>query len=171
MRNRRPNRVKPFTSMLMVLVILGTGGLLYEKYQGTLAEWTQTRLPRFVRGEIFGTMPAPTEPTMPEQVIDTMNAIQKNPVRPTKMVVKRLPIIPRNARIPHPYWGNCTKCHLIQGGAPPGSQPITPVGKVLERVSSIYKIGPPILPDSTRHHPAAGRCIKCHDIVVQVPAG
>ncbi|MBF0154467.1 MAG: magnetochrome domain-containing protein [Magnetococcales bacterium] len=167
MKSRRPNRAKPLSSMLMVLVILGAGALLYEKYKGTLAEWTQTRLPRFIRGEIFGSMPTPTEPTMPDVVIDTM---QVQPARSVKMVVRRLPIIAHNAKIPHTYWGPCTRCHLIRGGDPPGSQPITPVGKVLERVSSIYKIGPPILPDSTRHHPAAGRCIKCHDIVVQMPA-
>jgi hypothetical protein len=30
-------------------------------------------------------------------------------------------------------------------------------------------VGPPILPDTTMNHPSAGRCIKCHDIVVEVP--
>ncbi|MBF0425089.1 MAG: magnetochrome domain-containing protein [Magnetococcales bacterium] len=165
---RRPNRPSPLLGMLMVLAILGAGALFYGKYKGTLAEWTRSRLPRFVRGEILGSMPAPTEPTMPEQVIDT---IRPQAARPVKMVVRRLPIITHNAKIPHAYWGPCTKCHLIRGGDPPGSQPITPVGKILEQVSAaIYKVGPPILPDSTRHHPAAGRCIKCHDIVVQMPA-
>ncbi|MBF0323109.1 MAG: magnetochrome domain-containing protein, partial [Magnetococcales bacterium] len=114
MNNRRPNRGGPLASILMVLIILGAGGAFYERYKETLAEWTRSRVPRFIRGEILGSLPAPTEPTLPEQVIDTL---QVKPTRSPKMVVKRLPIIARNAHMPHAYWGPCTRCHLIQGGA------------------------------------------------------
>ena len=44
-----------------------------------------------------------------------------------------------------------------------------PVGKVLEQISRLNKLGPPLLPTSEMPHPAAGRCIKCHDIVIKVP--
>ncbi|WP_143814566.1 magnetosome protein MamT [Magnetofaba australis] len=152
----------------MLLLILGAGLLMYVKYKDTLNEWSTDRLPRYIRGEIFGSYPAPTQPTLQESVTETVSPKARKKAQ-AKMVVQRLPTIPRNAKLPHPYWGPCVKCHLIRGGAPPGSQPITPVGKVLEQASTLHKIGPPIRPDSTRRHPAAGRCIKCHDIVVSMP--
>jgi hypothetical protein len=40
----------------------------------------------------------------------------------------------------------------------------------MERISKVSKLGPPLRPDSHQPHPEAGRCIKCHDIVIKVPA-
>ncbi|CAK0757474.1 Magnetosome protein MamT [Gammaproteobacteria bacterium] len=116
---------------------------------------------RQIQGEVLGTMPKPTQPFLTEPLTEIVNPI---PLQQT--LIKRIPTIVPDAKMPHPSWGPCTRCHLILGGAPPGSQPATPVAKVWEQVSTIYKIGPPILPNSTRPHPVSGRCIKCHDILV-----
>ncbi|MEG3640751.1 magnetosome protein MamT [Magnetococcus sp. PR-3] len=156
----------PLAAMIVLLVVMVGAWLLYDKNKDTLENWSNTRVPRYLQGEIFGSYPMPTQPTIQEEVVQK---VQRKKKQPAKMVVKMLPVIAKNAKLPHTYWGLCTKCHLIKGGAPPGSQPITPVGKVLEKASMITKVGPPIYPDSTRHHPAAGRCIKCHDIVVKLP--
>lgn len=115
-------------------------------------------------GEVFGSMPKPTQPSISEPVIETLS-----PRTTRKVVVKRIPMIDPSMQMPHGYWGECSRCHLFRGGLPPGSQPITPVGKIWEKASTIKKVGPPILPDSPRPHPPSGRCIKCHDIVIEVP--
>ncbi|MBF0610902.1 MAG: magnetochrome domain-containing protein [Magnetococcales bacterium] len=115
-------------------------------------------------GEIFGSMPKPTQPALSDPIIQSLT-----PQTTRKVVVKRIPTIDPGSRLAHTYWGECTRCHLLRGGPPPGSQPITPVGKFWEKASTIKKVGPPILPDSNRPHPPSGRCIKCHDIVIEVP--
>ncbi|MEI6413284.1 MAG: magnetochrome domain-containing protein [Pseudomonadota bacterium] len=116
---------------------------------------------RQIQGEVLGAMPKPTQPTLTDPLVEMVN-----PTLLHKMLIKRIPTIGPDAKMPHPSWGPCIRCHLIQGGAPAGSQPATPVAKVWEQVSAIYKVGPPILPNSIRPHPASGRCIKCHDILV-----
>ncbi|MBF0191931.1 MAG: magnetochrome domain-containing protein [Magnetococcales bacterium] len=118
-----------------------------------------------VEGEVFGSIPKPTQPSLQEPVLQLVHPPSNSLQR---MLVKRIPTIDPGARMPHPSWGPCTNCHLIRGGAPPGSQPATPVAKVWEQVSAYYKVGPPIMPNSTRPHPPSGRCIKCHDILVYV---
>lgn len=153
----------------MVLLLVVSGLVARERFGGMMGNFFQDMMrtekaSRQLKGEVFGSMPAPTEPSMDRPVRDIVA-----PKKTRKIVVKMLPQIKRSARVPHSYWGPCTKCHLIIGGPPPGSQPITPVGKAWEKASTIKKVGPPILPDSTRHHPPSGRCIKCHDIVVEIP--
>ncbi|GAB0057880.1 Magnetosome protein MamT [Candidatus Magnetaquicoccaceae bacterium FCR-1] len=118
-----------------------------------------------VQGEVFGSIPKPTQPSLKEPVLQLVNPPSNSLKR---MLVKRIPTINPGASMPHPTWGPCTNCHLIRGGAPAGSQPATPVAKVWEQVSAYYKVGPPIMPNSTRPHPPSGRCIKCHDILVYV---
>ncbi|MBF0371182.1 MAG: magnetochrome domain-containing protein [Magnetococcales bacterium] len=150
---------------LLLLAVVGLGLFANSQSGGKLLKkWVPEKLNRPMQGEIFGSMPAPTEPSIKEPMVDMVA-----PKKTRKMVVRRIPVIKPGQKMPHGYWGPCTKCHLFTGGAPPGSQPITPVGKMWEKASSIKKVGPPILPDSTRHHPPSGRCIKCHDIVVEVP--
>ncbi|HAT51430.1 MAG: magnetochrome domain-containing protein [Nitrospirae bacterium] len=170
---KRPTKVelgrRLFSGGMVVLVLVVAGLVAKERYgswfHNLFRDWMTTeKVSRQLKGEIFGSMPAPTEPSMDKPVLDIVA-----PKKTRKIVVKMIPQIPRSARIPHSYWGPCTKCHLIIGGAPPGSQPITPVGKAWEKASMFKKVGPPILPDSTRHHPPSGRCIKCHDIVVEIP--
>ena len=136
-----------------------------------LGAWSEIAAPlkmaeptRQLHGEIFGAMPKPTQPPLSEPLVQMVQP----PSRLQKMLVKRIPTIAPGAKMPHPFWGSCTNCHLIQGGAPPGSQPATPVAKVWEQVSAYYKVGPPILPNSNRPHPPSGRCIKCHDVLVYV---
>ncbi|HIJ83490.1 MAG TPA: magnetochrome domain-containing protein [Magnetococcales bacterium] len=154
----------------MVVLLLVVAGLVAKERYGSMISsltrdwWPTDKASRQLQGEVFGSMPAPTEPAMNKPVLDIVA-----PKHTRKIVVKMIPQIKRDAKIPHSYWGPCTKCHLIVGGPPPGSQPITPVGKAWEKASTFKKVGPPILPDSTRHHPPSGRCIKCHDIVVEIP--
>lgn len=116
------------------------------------------------KGEVFGMMPKPIQPQLLDPVIDSF-ATKKT----KKVVIKRIPRISKSMTMPHPYWGDCVKCHLFRGGPKAGSQWISPVGSALEKVSTIMKVGPPVKPDSIRPHPPAGRCIKCHDIVVDAP--
>ncbi|WP_240796857.1 magnetosome protein MamT [Terasakiella sp. SH-1] len=86
------------------------------------------------------------------------------------MTMKHIPAIKAGQRMPHPYVGACTQCHLYVGGPGPGNQYKTPVGAALEEISkNVRKMGPPLPPNSEMPHPPAGRCIKCHDIVVKVP--
>ncbi|MBF0435660.1 MAG: magnetochrome domain-containing protein [Magnetococcales bacterium] len=158
-----------FSGAMVVLLLIVAAWVGKERFgsgiHGFIRDWMSTdKASRQLKGEVFGSMPAPTEPPMNKPVLDIVA-----PKNTRKIVVKMIPQIKRTARIPHSYWGPCTKCHLIIGGAPPGSQPITPVGKAWEKASTFKKVGPPILPDSTRHHPPSGRCIKCHDIVVEIP--
>ncbi|MGN7613619.1 magnetosome protein MamT [Magnetococcales bacterium HHB-1] len=149
-------------AVLLVLVIaLGLFGK--EKWLGDLFSSPAQVPSRQLRGEILGMMPKPANPTMRESIVNT---VAPKPLK--RMVVKHIPQLSPGAAMPHPYWGPCTKCHLIRGGAPAGSQPATPVAKVWEKVSALQKVGPPILPNSSRPHPPSGRCIKCHDVVVQV---
>ncbi|CAK0745773.1 putative Magnetosome protein MamT [Gammaproteobacteria bacterium] len=118
---------------------------------------------RQIQGEVLGSMPKAIQPPLIQPLAEIAN-----PTPLQKTLIKRIPTIGPDAKMPHSFWGPCTKCHLIQGGAPPGSQPATPVAKVFEQVSSILKVGPPILPNSIRPHPVSGRCIKCHDILVYI---
>lgn len=172
-----PNKQKPdflsrFAWPLIITGLLALGMLareplqkwLLKPVQGTLEFVGADRLSRRLEGEILGSMPKPTQPSL-SGTVQELVAEQKT----RKMVVRRIPQITSGQRMPHSYWGECVKCHLFKDGAPPGSQSITPVGKVWEKLSTYHKVGPPILPNSTIPHPPSGRCIKCHDIVIQMP--
>ena len=150
-------------ALVLIIVIIGgsQGGDTLKKMFGQVGS---DQLTRRLQGEVFGAMPKPTQPAFSDPVVEALQ-----PKKTRKMVVRRIPKIRPGQTMPHGYWGPCTKCHLLKGGPPPGSQPITPVGKVWERVSNITKVGPPILPDSRIPHPPSGRCIKCHDIVIEIP--
>lgn len=112
-----------------------------------------------------GVMTSPARPDIAGAVME--------PVIPgkTRVVTKRIPSISTQARMPHPYWGDCAKCHLIRGASPARGGWKSPVGEFFSKVSTLKKVGPPIKPGSIRPHPDAGRCIKCHDIVMEVPVG
>ena len=120
---------------------------------------------RRVEGVYLGRLPAPIEPG----ITDPMGDLLFPASRIRLMTIKHIPPIEGGAALPHPYVGPCTQCHLYQGGPGPGHQPKSPVGAVLESLSRVKKLGPPLPPDSQMPHPPAGRCIKCHDIVVKVP--
>ncbi|MBF0179726.1 MAG: magnetochrome domain-containing protein [Magnetococcales bacterium] len=149
-----------FKTGLMILAVIGLVGFIGYGVLGMRTDPTPE-----MRGEVFGAMPKPTQPSLREPLLELVA-----PAAPglQRMLIKRIPSIDPGARMPHPSWGPCTNCHLIRGGLPPGSQPATPVAKVWEQISVYYKVGPPILPNSPRPHPPSGRCIKCHDILVYV---
>ncbi|MBF0158084.1 MAG: magnetochrome domain-containing protein [Magnetococcales bacterium] len=150
--------------VVLLVVVIGTGLLGSSSWlDSVLSRWNGDHLTRQTYGEVFGSMPKPTQPQLVEPLVEMVS-----PPRLQKMLVKRIPTIDPGASKPHPNWGPCTNCHLIRGGAPPGSQPATPVAKVWEQVSAYHKVGPPILPNSSRPHPPSGRCIKCHDVLVYV---
>ncbi|MEO5339573.1 MAG: magnetochrome domain-containing protein [Magnetococcus sp. MYC-9] len=150
--------------MILILVIVG-GFEGSDAVKALFGRFSMDHLTRRLQGEVFGSMPKPTQPALSDTVKEVFQPQKKT----RRMVVRRIPQIRPGQKIPHSYWGPCLKCHLFVGGAPPGSQPITPVGKVWEKVSSFTKVGPPILPNSRIPHPPSGRCIKCHDIVIDVP--
>lgn len=154
----------PIVGLVVLIAVIAIGLLSEGSWQGYFTNVGGEAPTRQIRGEIFGALPKPTQPPLQAPI---QNVIE--PPRLTKVLIQRIPRINPGAKMPHPYWGPCTKCHLIRGGAPAGSQPKTPVAKVWEQASaSIAKVGPPILPDSNRPHPASGRCIKCHDVLVRV---
>ncbi|MBF0339542.1 MAG: magnetochrome domain-containing protein [Magnetococcales bacterium] len=158
-------RVKAAIAVIALIVVVGLGLWGFGgwgRVSNTLLAGEATGQ---VQGEVFGSIPKPTQPSLQEPVLQLVNPPSNSLQR---MLVKRIPTINPGASMPHPTWGPCTNCHLIRGGAPPGSQPATPVAKVWEQVSTYYKVGPPIMPNSTRPHPPSGRCIKCHDILVYV---
>ncbi|CAK0765314.1 Magnetosome protein MamT [Gammaproteobacteria bacterium] len=131
---------------------------------GLWQEQVEVNPTRQIQGEVLGTMPKPTQPLFTQPLVE----IVSTPTPLQQTLIRRIPTILPDAKMPHTFWGPCVKCHLIQGGALPGNQPATPVAKVLEQVSAFHKVGPPILPNSTRPHPVSGRCIKCHDILVYI---
>ncbi len=163
-RRGKVDKLKNFGGVLLLLAVIAGGFFGGEPLRNFLDMVGADRLSRQLQGEVLGSMPKPTQPAMSDPMVDIIK-----PKRTRRMVVKRIPKIKPGQRMPHGYWGPCNRCHLFKGGAPPGSQKITPVGKVWEKFSTIKKVGPPILPNSTIPHPPSGRCIKCHDIVIEVP--
>jgi hypothetical protein len=165
-RRLKKKKFSVFGGALVVVLVLLAGLVGKERFGNLLDNWFDaSKVSRRIQGQVFGSMPSPTSPSLQEPIVKIVK-----PKQTRKMVVRRIPRLVPGTKMPHAYWGPCTKCHLIKGGAPAGSQPITPVGKAWETASSnIMKVGPPILPDTTMNHPSAGRCIKCHDIVVEVP--
>ncbi|MEW6219747.1 MAG: magnetochrome domain-containing protein [Thermodesulfobacteriota bacterium] len=138
----------------------GRAGLALVLVAAVLASWHGlSRLDAALSGLV--TLPAPQGAT--GLFLDSQPATPP----PRQTVIRRIPRISAAAVRLHPFWGRCDHCHLFVNGPPAGSQPKTPVGAALEGISTIIKIAPPILPSSARPHPPAGRCIKCHDIVVR----
>lgn len=121
---------------------------------------------RVIDGDYLGVLPRPVDPSL----LDPLTRLFSKPADYQLMTIQRIPPIQPGGGMPHPYVGPCTNCHLYVGGPGPGSQYKTPVGAVLEQLSRLHKLGPPIWPDAEIPHPPAGRCIKCHDIVVKTPA-
>lgn len=146
----------------VVLLVLVLAGLVWETADG---ESLSRLFVRTAEGFYLGRMPAPAE--------TGITGLVKQTIAPSKryrlMTIKHIPRIRNGESMPHPYVGTCQQCHLYYGGPGPGSQPKTPVGAVLENLSKIQKLGPPLVPNTEIPHPTAGRCIKCHGIVVKVP--
>jgi hypothetical protein len=147
------------------VIVLIVAGLLWQSYGGRVADGNPALSSRVASGVFLGRMPGPAEQSLAESVQNTLRPGREYRL----MTIRHIPRIAPGEPMPHPFVGECTNCHLFDGGAPAGSQPITPVGEALQRASQVKKLGPPILPTSARPHPPAGRCIKCHDLVVQVP--
>lgn len=149
-----------------VLGVLLGATLLSGMAMEAMDHWTASRLfVRSAQGYYYGRLPGPAE----LGVVDELRNRVSPPEQYRLMTIRHIPRIKSGAGMPHPYVGPCAQCHLYQGGSGPGTQSITPVGKVLEQISRLNKLGPPLLPTSEMPHPAAGRCIKCHDIVIKVP--
>ncbi|MGK5094567.1 magnetochrome domain-containing protein [Deltaproteobacteria bacterium TL4] len=147
-RSKQRIRMVYVTIILISLVFALTAGLIV-KHDLDVKEL----------GIIWGRMPRPTEPRLVGSILERFTPKEQ------KTVIRRIPRISANMRMPHPYWGQCDRCHLFKDKTVIHS--MTPVGKALGAFSETYKkVGPPILPDSSMPHPAAGRCIKCHDIVI-----
>ena len=150
---------------IVVLVVLLVAGLAWEIYGDKAVRLSPVLSARAVEGIFFGRMLLPVEPSTTDPVED----MAKSKKRYRLMTIRRIPRIDTGARMPHPYVGDCRNCHLYIQGPGPGSQEITPVGVLIERLSRVHKVGPPLRPTARQPHPPAGRCIKCHDIVVKVP--
>ncbi len=120
---------------------------------------------RVVDGDYLGSLPRPVDPSLFDPISNFFRAKPDYKL----MAIKAIPPIVMGGGMPHPYVGPCTNCHLYVGGPGPGSQFKTPVGAMLEQLSRLHKLGPPIWPNAEMPHPPAGRCIKCHDIVVKIP--
>jgi len=146
---------------IWILIIVLTSGL-YVALKDTDVEAKM----REIKGYFTGRLAKPSEPDFFQPAIDM---ISPEPDFQLKKI-SHIPAITYDQKMPHPYVGVCKYCHLFKGGAPAGSLPKTPVGALLEEASrDINKLGPTLLPTSKRPHPAAGRCIKCHDFYVKVP--
>ncbi len=121
---------------------------------------------RELKGLFSGRLPKPAEPDFFQPLHDL---VSPKPDFQLKRI-RHIPTIRYDQVMPHPYVGVCKYCHLFEGGAPAGSLPKTPVGALLEKASkNVNKLGPDLLPTSKRPHPAAGRCVKCHDFYIKVP--
>ena len=149
----------------LAIVILLLFGLTWETTSKNWSQFSQALTDNDVRGIFLGRLPAPVEPSITNTVITALARQEKYRL----MTIRHIPRIRAGEKMLHPYVGDCRHCHLYQGGPGPGSQQKTPVGALLEKLSQVHKLGPPLQPTSEQPHPQAGRCIKCHDIVVKVP--
>ncbi len=149
---------RPALWAFVVVVLIGTGFFWIK-----MIEDPSTRA---ANNGLMGRLPKPTEPSLFDPLFDLVNP--QTDYR--TMRITHIPRIKLGDKMPHPYVGVCINCHLIIGGAAEGSQGKTPVGALYEAISkNVVKLGPPIKATSQRPHPAAGRCIKCHDLVVLQP--
>jgi hypothetical protein len=153
--------------MAVAVVLLLVAGLIWETVGGRQSGLAGSIFGRQSEGIYRGALPAPVEPSLMDPVIE--------PFAPERdyrlMSIRHIRRIKEGSGSPHPFVGDCKNCHLYLGGPGPGNQPITPVGQLMQELSKMKKLGPPLRPTSNRPHPPAGRCIKCHDIVVKVPVG
>ena len=163
------NRILEWLARGRVVVVILAGllaiGLLWEVVGGRSTGVVPRISMRAIEGVILGKRPGPAEPSLSDRVTDTMFP----PPKYRLMTIRRIPRVEKGQPMPHPYVGECKNCHLYRDGPGPGYQPKTPLGAILERLSEVQKLGPPLVPTSNLPHPPAGRCIKCHDIVVKVP--
>lgn len=142
-----------------------TAGLFFLTFGRAVVDVNSEVAVRVVDGDYLGTLPRPIGPSL----LDPLANLFRSQPDYKLMAIRRIPPIVAGGGMPHPYVGPCTNCHLYVGGPGPGSQFKTPVGAMLEQLSRLHKLGPPIWPNAEIPHPPAGRCIKCHDIVVKVP--
>ncbi|GAB6051949.1 hypothetical protein JCM17960_07690 [Magnetospira thiophila] len=156
-----------FSGKIAVMVMIGliAGGIIWEYSHLSVHGLASPETTRVLRSHFMGRLDGPTTPT----IIGTFKKMVAPEPGYQLMSIKRIPRIKPTQPMPHPYVGACTDCHLYEGGPGPGTQYKTPVGALLEEMSKVRKLGPPLRPDSQMPHPPAGRCIKCHDIVVEVP--
>ncbi|MBF0470163.1 MAG: hypothetical protein HQL48_02190 [Gammaproteobacteria bacterium] len=144
-------------------------GLLLVAAISVLIFWVhvyQERPDHVLHNALLGRLPKPTEPELTQSLQELITPEQEY----QEMVIAHIPEITLGTTMPHPFVGPCINCHLIKEGAKAGSQYKTPYGAALEQFSKyVFKPGPNITPTSERPHPPAGRCIKCHDLVVLVP--
>jgi hypothetical protein len=161
-----PRRGSPWglLAILSLLVVIGLG-LLWDVAGGPMGKLSGLSSVRRAEGLLLGRLPLPTEPS----IFAPIDKLLAPPERYRLMTIRHIPPVTAGGGMPHPYVGDCRNCHLLVGGPPAGSQFKTPVGAIMENLSRVRKLGPPILPTSRQPHPPAGRCIKCHDIVVKVP--
>jgi hypothetical protein len=156
-----PARITPVLAIAIILV----AGLFFVTFGRAILGIGAEVSVRVINGDYLGTLPRPVSASLFDPLA---NLFQKRPDYKL-MAIKSIPPIVAGGGMPHPYVGPCTNCHLYVGGPGPGAQYKTPVGAVLEQLSRLHKLGPPIKPNAEIPHPPAGRCIKCHDIVVKVP--
>ncbi len=162
---RRLKRLLGGKGVVVLLAALLLAGLAWETLGGWDSVAPSRLFVRTVEGLALGKFPEPIEPG----VIATVKMALSPEKRYRLMTIRHIPRIQTGAAQLHPYVGACTQCHLYRGGPGPGSQPKTTIGAALESLSRIKKLGPPLPPNTQMLHPPAGRCIKCHNIVVKVP--
>lgn len=150
--------------VLVVIVIAGIG-VLWSAYGNAFFGIAPHFSSRIAEAQFVGRLSGPAEPSLLSSLTEFFTPKQQYKL----MTIRHIPRIMMGAPMPHPFVGACINCHLYLGGPGPGTQFKTPVGAVLEELSKVKKLGPPLLPTSEIPHPPAGRCIKCHDIVVKVP--
>ena len=150
---------------MAALIMLLALGLAWEILGGQAEKSDSVLSARAVEGIFLGRMSLPVEPSIADPMLDALEPKKRYHL----MTIRHIPPIERKAPMAHPFVGECRNCHLFVQGPKPGSQPKTPVGALFEELSRVHKLGPPLRPTSQLPHPPAGRCIKCHDIVVKVP--
>jgi hypothetical protein len=151
------------TFLTLALLAAIAVGLFWDGVPDSLAGLSSVRR---AEGMMLGRLPLPTEPS----ILSPVDKLFAPKPRYKLMTIQHIPPVRPGTGMPHPFVGDCKNCHLFVGGPPAGSQFKTPYGAMLENLSKVRKLGPPILPTSRQPHPPAGRCIKCHDIVVKVPS-
>ena len=128
---------------ILLAIVLGAG-VLWQNTGNTFFGVARHFSGRVIEGQFTGRLAGPVEPSFLETVRRLFSV--ETPYR--LITIRHIPQIAQGAVMPHPFVGACKNCHLYEGGPGPGSQFKTPVGAVLEEMSRVKKLGPPLLATS-----------------------
>ncbi|NQU63859.1 MAG: hypothetical protein HQ517_06195, partial [SAR324 cluster bacterium] len=112
--------------MLKILFLIAALGTIFLLGAGSDLQRTATMQEK---GTTFGRLPKPTERGIVDTALDIIFGRERR-----KTVIKRIPKINGTMRMPHAYWGECSRCHLFTDKVVISKK--TPYGRFMASVST-----------------------------------